>query len=215
VAAGLHPAGVPFSALTWEGKPVAEWVSAATRQCPVCHASTPQGDFCGYCGVSLRVQPTFLRKLLRPRVYVAAPRQPVELPLITSTLFPRLAQPYRRPFQHGLILIALGLVVFSLLRLLVPLIVMTTLGLPLLFLLYLWHVSELAARHKRSRTSVLTDLARDSGARDPELLARQLAVLVEGATTLAMIDGGISHVDAAESAATALLRSQASVQTTG
>lgn len=76
-------------------------------------------------------------------------------------------------------------------------------------------VSELAARHKRSRTSVLTDLARDSGARDPELLARQLAVLVEGATTLAMIDGDISHVDAAESAATALLRAQASVHTTG
>lgn len=115
-----------------------EWSDTATRQCPVCHASTPQADFCGFCGASLRVNPTFLRKLLRPKVYVAAPRQPVGLPLITSTLFPRLAQPYRRPFQHGLILIALGLVVFALLRLLVPLIVMTTLGLPLLFLLYLW-----------------------------------------------------------------------------
>lgn len=70
-------------------------------------------------------------------------------------------------------------------------------------------VAQLAAQHKHARTTVLTELARDSGVRDPELLARQLAVLVEGATTLAMIDGDISHIDDAQSAATVLLNSAA------
>lgn len=65
-------------------------------------------------------------------------------------------------------------------------------------------VQELAARHKRLQAEVLTQLARDSGAADPDLLGRQLAVLIEGATTLAMIDGDITHVDDAESAANVL-----------
>ena len=114
-----------------------------TPRCPVCHSAEPVNVFCGTCGAELDAKPGYWRNLLRPRVFAAAPRQPIALPLVSSTLFPRLAKPYRRPLQHALILMAIALVVFSLLRWLSPLVILTTLGVLLLFVLYLWQTNAL------------------------------------------------------------------------
>lgn len=111
---------------------------AGARQCPACSATTPAAAFCGNCGADMRTEITARGRLLRPRVFVAAPREPITLPLVTSSLCPHLAGNDRIPFRHGLFIALSMLVVVSMLRLLPVIVVITCLGIPLLFVLYLW-----------------------------------------------------------------------------
>lgn len=106
--------------------------------CPACHAAVPDGPFCGSCGTDLRAKETALQTTLRPQAFVAAGQQPIYLPLVTSTLFPHLADSERIPFRHGLFLALAALIGVSALRQLPLLVVMAALGIPLLFVLYLW-----------------------------------------------------------------------------
>jgi hypothetical protein len=76
--------------------------------------------------------------LLRPRTYVVAPREWVLFPMITSTLFPQLPRVYRNPFRIGMAIMLAGVIVLSALGLLGPLVVLAALGVPALFMLYLW-----------------------------------------------------------------------------
>lgn len=110
----------------------------SARVCGACHEAVPAAPFCGGCGADQRVAVTHRRKLLRPRVFVAAHRQSIFLPLITSTMCPHLSKADRTPFRHGLLLAAAALIAFSMFRRLALLVVLTCLGIPLLFVLYLW-----------------------------------------------------------------------------
>ena len=109
-----------------------------TRVCPACHETVPAGAFCGSCGADLSAPRQYWRTLLRPRVFAAAPREPITLPMVTSSLFPHIPQPSRTPFRLGLLLLVLALIGFAALRLLGPLVTVAALGVPLLFGLYLW-----------------------------------------------------------------------------
>jgi MFS family permease len=110
----------------------------SVRDCASCRSTVPSGPFCGSCGADQRKPVTPGRKLLRPNNFVAAHRQPVYLPLITSTLCPHLASRERIPFRHGLFLALAAVIGFSAARQLPLLVVLTCFGIPLLFVLYLW-----------------------------------------------------------------------------
>ncbi|MCB1288133.1 MAG: zinc ribbon domain-containing protein [Mycobacterium sp.] len=104
------------------------------HQCPACRSAVPAAPFCGECGA-----PQHGRRLpLRPATFAVAPDERIEWPLVTSSMFPHLAEKYRTPFRHGLFLVLTMLVVFSLLRLLGPLVIVVSFGIPLLFGLYVW-----------------------------------------------------------------------------
>lgn len=109
-----------------------------TKQCPACQAAVPAAVYCGRCGTALEKAPSFWRKLLRPDAFAAAPREPITLPLVTSSLFPHLARRARNPFRIGLLLLVLSLATLAGLRLLGPLVTVAALGAPLLFWLYIW-----------------------------------------------------------------------------
>ncbi len=94
----------------------------------------PSAPFCGECGA-----PQHGRRLpLRLATFAVAPDERIEWPLVTSSMFPRLAEKDRTPFRHGLFLVLTMLVAFSLLRILGPGVIVVSLGIPLLFGLYAW-----------------------------------------------------------------------------
>ncbi len=112
--------------------------AVATQDCPRCRQSVPAGAFCGRCGADMLRPATGWLPALRPHTYVAAPREPVLLPMITSTLFLQLPHVYRNPFRVGMAILLTGVIVLSALNLLAPLVVLVALGVPALFALYLW-----------------------------------------------------------------------------
>ena len=77
-------------------------------------------------------------RLLRPSVYATAHRETIWLPRVSSTLFPRFPGAIRKPFRIGLIVVLVGLIMFSLTRITGPAGIFTTIGWPLLFLIYVW-----------------------------------------------------------------------------
>ncbi|MGV0993457.1 MAG: zinc ribbon domain-containing protein [Mycobacterium sp.] len=112
-----------------------------TVVCPACGSAVPAGKFCGRCGAELAAAPTLWRALLRPTAFAAAPQEKLALPAVTSSLFPHLERPSRSPFRIGLLLLFAALIGFSWLRLVGPLITVAGLGVPVLFVLYLWQTS--------------------------------------------------------------------------
>jgi hypothetical protein len=111
---------------------------AATRECPSCHSTVPAVVFCGACGADLNAPAGRWQSLVRPRVYAAAPSQPVYLPRLTSSVFPRLAAPARRPFRTALITLLLIMVVMSVLQWQIPVTTISLLGATVLFGIYAW-----------------------------------------------------------------------------
>src|SRR5690349_19657496 len=108
---------------------------------PGCQKNAPAGAFCGTCGAHLSASRGDGRSLLRPAAYAAAPGEHALRLSVASSLFPHLPHPSRAPFRIALAALFLALVVFGLLRWQAPLIALSALGLPLLFLIYL-HESD-------------------------------------------------------------------------
>ena len=107
-------------------------------ECPICQTDVPAGEYCGQCGVPLAEHrsgdgPHWLRA----RAFSAAPGQRLLSPALTSSLFPHLNPRARTVFLMGLGLLAAALVAATLLRMPAALITVASLGLPLLFVLYL------------------------------------------------------------------------------
>ncbi|MBU3750260.1 MAG: zinc ribbon domain-containing protein [Mycobacterium sp.] len=112
--------------------------SPSTAVCAVCGSTVPAAAFCENCGADRAAKITERQRLLRPRAFVAAPREPITLPLVTSSLCPHLADTDRIPFRHGLFLALALLICLSVLKILPAIVVLTALGIPLLFVVYLW-----------------------------------------------------------------------------
>jgi len=111
---------------------------AGRVECPACGRAVPDGAFCGACGAHL--SGTAAASVHRRYAYAADPAQHVLHPSIVSTLFPHLPHRQRRPFQIAVGLTLLLLVVLSLARLTGPAIAVAALGIPLIYLLYLYQV---------------------------------------------------------------------------
>lgn len=63
------------------------------------------------------------------------------------------------------------------------------------------HIRRAALRHKRVILGKLAELAEDAGARDPQSLTHQIALLIDGATVAALITLDSSMADTARRAA--------------
>lgn len=129
---------------------------AVTTACPGCHAAVPAEAFCAICGAYLDRPVTLKHTLLRPSVFAAAPRQPITLPLVTSSLFPKLSESSRKPFRLGLFLGLAALAIFAWWRLVGPLVIVTAFGIPLLFVLYLWQSNAFADIPPRALATAIT-----------------------------------------------------------
>lgn len=115
----------------------------STRQCPACRTMVPAAEFCGRCGAQLDAPATAWRMLVRPEVFAAAPRERLPVPWLTSSLFPRLAAPARRPFALALALLLVAMIGLSAVRANIPVGAVAVLGGPVLFVLYLWQADAL------------------------------------------------------------------------
>ena len=107
-------------------------------ECPVCRVDVPAGEYCGLCGVPLAEHragdgPHWLRA----SAFSAAPGQRLLTPDLTSSLFPHLSPRSRKVFLMGLALLVIALTAATLLRMPAALITVASLGLPLLFGLYI------------------------------------------------------------------------------
>ena len=103
--------------------------------CPACGTDVPDQKFCASCGVPLAAVGAGGR--LRLNTYAAASREHVLRPWVTTALFPQLPRGSRAAYRMGLILLAAAAEGFAVLGWLVPVIVTSILGLPVLYVAYL------------------------------------------------------------------------------
>lgn len=109
-----------------------------TTECRVCKIDVPDGTYCGYCGVSLDKEHDHGPEWLRASASCVAPAESLLRPSITTSLFPRLSQRSHRTFRIAMLALLAGLVLCAVLRLPAALIAISALGLPLLFVIYLY-----------------------------------------------------------------------------
>jgi hypothetical protein len=110
----------------------------ATVECPFCAVVVPDARFCGACGAHL-VHPG-VRGSQRLHSYAAFPSEPVLRLSVVTSLFPHLSHRAKAPFRAGFSVFLALLLIFALIGASAPLIAVSALGVPLLFLLYIWEV---------------------------------------------------------------------------
>ncbi|BBZ20079.1 zinc ribbon domain-containing protein [Mycolicibacterium gadium] len=111
--------------------------SVPTTECRICKTDVPDGEYCGLCGCHLQPRPGEGPDWLRIKNFGAAPNEHLLQLSLASSLFPQVAQRSRTAFRLGLVVLLVCLVAFTLLRLPAALITVGTLGLPVLYLIYL------------------------------------------------------------------------------
>jgi rRNA maturation endonuclease Nob1 len=110
----------------------------ATIVCPQCAVVVPDAHFCGACGANLVHQD--LRAAQRLHAYTAFPDEPVLRLSAVTSLFPQLSTRAKAPFRLALSIVLVLILAFALSGAAAPLIALCALGIPLLFLLYIWEV---------------------------------------------------------------------------
>lgn len=110
----------------------------ATTVCPSCAVVVPDARYCGACGADLTREG--FRSSQRMHSFAAFPDEPVLRLSAVTSLFPHLSHRAKAPFRLALALIVALLVVFAFAGTSAPLIAVCALGVPLLFLLYIWEV---------------------------------------------------------------------------
>ena len=106
--------------------------------CTVCDADVAAGTFCGICGAHLSPQRGNGRGLLRTRAYTVAPGEHLLRLSVATSLFPHLPHHSRTPFRIALAVLFLVILLLGSLGWQAPLIAVSALGLPMLFVLYLY-----------------------------------------------------------------------------
>jgi hypothetical protein len=114
--------------------------------CPHCGREVPVATFCGACGSHLTRESS--KATRRHHAYAAFPEEPVLRMAVTSSLFPHLSQRSKVTFRAAIALIVIMLVALALVGVQAPSIAVSALGIPLIYLLYLYEIDE------PSRTSV-------------------------------------------------------------
>jgi RNA polymerase subunit RPABC4/transcription elongation factor Spt4 len=110
----------------------------ATLACPYCGVVVPDARFCGACGAHL--VHSGLRASQRLHSYAAFPDEPVFRLAVVTSLFPHLSHRAKAPFRIAFAVFLVLLLVFALAGASAPLIALSALSVPLLFLVYIWEV---------------------------------------------------------------------------
>jgi hypothetical protein len=110
----------------------------ATVACPYCDVVVPDARFCGACGAHL--VHSGLRASQRLHAYAAFPDEPVFRLSAVTSLFPHLSHRGKAPFRIAFAVFLALLLIFALAGTSAPLIAVSALGVPLLFLVYIWEV---------------------------------------------------------------------------
>jgi hypothetical protein len=110
----------------------------ATVACPYCDVVVPDARFCGACGAHLVF--SGLKASQRLHSYAAFPDEPVFRLSFVTSLFPHLSHRAKAPFRLGFAVFLVLLLIFALAGTTAPLIAVAALGVPFLFLLYIWEV---------------------------------------------------------------------------
>ncbi|CRZ15897.1 zinc ribbon domain-containing protein [Mycolicibacterium neworleansense] len=119
-----------------------------TTECRVCKVDVPDGKYCGLCGVPIDKEPGDGPEWLRLSASCVAPDEHLLRPSIASSLFPHLSHQSRTPFRVAMLALVAGLVACALFRLPAALIAVAALGLPLLFLIYLYESDAFRDLHR-------------------------------------------------------------------
>ena len=113
--------------------------------CPFCGSTVPDAPFCGSCGAHLaHGRPGAAAR--RAHSYAAFPDESMARVSVVSSLFPQLSGHSRAPFRVAFALAAGVLVIVAVAGLQAPVIAVSALAVPLLFLVYVFEIDPLEIR---------------------------------------------------------------------
>ncbi|HYZ56116.1 MAG TPA: PrsW family intramembrane metalloprotease [Streptosporangiaceae bacterium] len=112
--------------------------------CPHCGNTVPDAPFCGACGAHLAAE-RGKGAAARTHAYSAFPDEGMFRLAVVSSLFPRLAGRSRPAFRVAFGLVAIVLVIMAVAGLQAPVIALSAVAVPLLFLLYVYEIDPLEA----------------------------------------------------------------------